>query len=409
MDVENLDFVPLQQGDTACSVTAITPPAQACMHTYYDMCPWSPSGRYLCCLRLPYEDRVPQPGDTADLCVIDLEDRTCRVVYQTTGWGFQTAAHQAWGTTDNCLYCNDMRGDRPIGVRIDLRTGETFEMEGPVWAIAPDGSYAISPCLVRANLTQPSYGVSVPPEKQLTNTVQASADDGLFRVDLRTGRQTLLVPLARVWEALPNREDLAGAKLYAFHAKINPQGTRIMLVVRARFDSGSYLPSLVTFNSDGSDIRTVVPHRLWKRGGHHPIWHPGGREVLMNLTPDETGMHFCCIDGLSGHVRILVDKPEGSGHPSVSPDERYLLTDVTQDAAQRTSTIRLVDLHDRACRDLCRVVGPAAKLAPLRCDAHPVWDRRGRRILFTAAPQGRRQLFILDRDVPPGEVPDLSR
>jgi hypothetical protein len=90
------------------------------MHTYYDICPWSPSGRYLCCLRLPYEDREPQPGDLAEVCAIDLIERTCRVGYRTTGWGFQTASHQMWGATDQYVYCNDMRNGWPIGVRIDM-------------------------------------------------------------------------------------------------------------------------------------------------------------------------------------------------------------------------------------------------------------------------------------------------
>ncbi len=399
MSIEQLEWQSLDGAAAGYSVTAITPPSQAFMHTYYDTCPWSPSGRYLVALRLPYEDREPTPGDQAELCVIDLPERTLRVVYRTSGWGFQTAAHQAWGLNDRYLYCNDMRDGRPIGVQIDLASDYANELDGPVWALAPDESYSLSPCLIRANLTQPGYGVSVPPAEQIYNTVQAADDDGIFRVDLGTGRQTLLVPLSEVWKVLQDREDLAGATLYAFHVKINPQGTRVMCVVRARLSAGGYLPSLLTLRPDGSDLRTVVPHRFWKRGGHHPMWHPNGREVLMNLTPGDDGMRFCCVDGESGAVRTLIDQPEGSGHPSISPDERWLLTDVTSDTPTvRTSTIRLVDLGEGLLHDVVTVQGPAAPVPPLRCDAHPVWDRTGRQILFTAAPAGRRQLFVVDRE-----------
>ena len=72
MPRQPLRFEPYMRDDPACAVVAITPPDQAHMHTYYDLTPWSPSGRYLASLRLPYEDREPVPGDRAEVCVIDL-------------------------------------------------------------------------------------------------------------------------------------------------------------------------------------------------------------------------------------------------------------------------------------------------------------------------------------------------
>jgi len=58
-----------------------------------------------------------------------------------------------------------------------------------------------------------------------------------------------------------------------FPCKINPRGTRIMIVVRCRFADGKYLPTLVTCRPDGSELRTVVPHRLWN-WGQSPISEP---------------------------------------------------------------------------------------------------------------------------------------
>ncbi len=396
MSERSIEFTPYTQHRPACPVTAITPAGEAHLHTYYDVCPWSPSGRQVACLRLPFEDREPGPDDPAELCVIDLEGRTVRTVARTSGWGHQTAAHQQWGRSDRRLYYNDKRGDRPVGVRLDLQTGAAREYDGPVWQVHPDESCAICTCLNRGRLTQRGYGVTVRPEAALTNAERASSDDGLYRVDLTTGAQTLLVPLSAVWEVLLDRKDLAGAVLYAFHCKYNPQGTRILIVVRARFGDGRFVASLVGCRADGSDLRTIVPHRLWRRGGHHPIWHPNGRQVLMNLTPGEH-MRFCLIDADTGAVQVLADDPPGTGHPSISTDGRYLLTDDTRESGTtRTTTIRLVDLHAGTWRDLCTAESPAVGGSPLRRDAHPVWSRDDRRILFLAAPSGTRQLFIAE-------------
>jgi len=318
MSQREAQFVPYTTHEPACAVVAVTPPAEAHMHTYYDVCPWSPSGRYLACLRLPFEAREPASEDRAELCLIDLPGRTLRPVWETAGWGFQTAAHQAWGRTDRFLYFNDKRDDLPVGVRLDLATGQAAYLDGPVWQIHPDETFAISTCLIRGRLTQSGYGVTVRPEHQWVNAVPAAADDGLYRVDLATGRQTLLVKLTDVWEVLPDRDDLEGAVLYAFHCKFNPPGDRILLVVRARFGDGRFLPILTACRADGSGLRAIVGHRLWRRGGHHPIWHPNGRQVLMNLTPGDQGMRFCLIDAETGELEVLTGDPPGSGHPSIS-------------------------------------------------------------------------------------------
>ncbi|GAG44325.1 unnamed protein product, partial [marine sediment metagenome] len=217
MRERDIDFIPYTGRVPACGVVAITPADEAHMHTYYDVCPWSPSGRHVVSLRLPFEDREPAPEDRATLCVVDLARRTIRDVCETAGWGFQTAAHQTWGRTDRYLYFNDKREDRPVGVRLDLRTGEAKYLDGPIWQISPDETSAICTCLNRGRLTQRGYGVTVRPEHELTNILPADPEDGLFRVDIETGARTLLVSLADVRAALPDREDLGGAVLYAFH------------------------------------------------------------------------------------------------------------------------------------------------------------------------------------------------
>ncbi len=64
--VEPVEFDVLDGYPGVCSVTRVTPEDGFYVHTYYDVCPFSPSGRYLLCSRLPYQDRPPVHGDTAD-------------------------------------------------------------------------------------------------------------------------------------------------------------------------------------------------------------------------------------------------------------------------------------------------------------------------------------------------------
>src|SRR5512140_1464568 len=99
-----VEFRPYRPGKTLGPVTCVTPDDGFYIHTFFDVCPWSPSQRYLACLRLPFQDRKPDWRDTADVCVIDLAERTIRTVYTTSAFGMQTGAQVQWGSTDRHLY-----------------------------------------------------------------------------------------------------------------------------------------------------------------------------------------------------------------------------------------------------------------------------------------------------------------
>lgn len=403
-------FDPLATRLGCCAVASITPEDQHHIHTYYDVCPWSPSGRYLLALRLPFVDRRNGPEDPAELCLFDLAGRTVRPLWQTTAWGLQTGAHARWGSSDRHVYFNDRRDGKPVGVRLDTETGQARHYDGTVWLIDPGETFAVSPCLVRCNLTQFGYGMSVAAGGQIVNLEQAAEDDGFYRTDLASGGVTLLVSLADVRRVLPQNA-LAGSTLYAFHCKLNAQGTRLLLVVRAWYPRRRYRPALLTCRADGSELRCVLTPEQWLAGAGsgHPTWHPDGTVILMNHAAGGSVRKFCLIDPDSGQARAILNEPPGTGHPTISANGQWLLTDVnsTMDR-RRPATIRLIDLFQRTCRDLARVDNPLFEDEPLRCDAHPVWDRRGRLICFQGMPGMGRQLFVADPARPPGEMPSLD-
>jgi hypothetical protein len=243
----------------------------------------------------------------------------------------------------------------------------------------------------------------VRPGAQVENTQQASRDDGFYRVDLETGRNELWVSLEQIRAVVPNGDELAGTVLYAFHVKINAQGTRVMLVARAKPRRGKYHPMLLTCRPDGGELRVVLTSREWRAGtANHPVWHPDGERILMNMTLGGT-RRFALIHAASGETVPLTDKVEGiGGHPSLSADCRSLITDYNEfDADPWTGTLRHVDLESGSWTDLVTVPRPAhgpatGRDASLRVDLHPVYDRECRRICFTAAPEGRRRVFVAE-------------
>ena len=52
--------------DPLVPVWCVTPGEGRAIHRFFDTSPFSPSGRYLAVFRLPFEDRVPPPGEKGD-------------------------------------------------------------------------------------------------------------------------------------------------------------------------------------------------------------------------------------------------------------------------------------------------------------------------------------------------------
>lgn len=399
---KQFEFEKHRPGRFAVPVTRVTPSDGHYVFTYYDVCPFSPTGRYLAATRLPFQDRLPVLGDTADVCVIDLRQQTVQTVYTTKNWGFQTGANAQWGTTDRFLYTNDVIGGQAVCVRIDLESDRAKAFAGPMYSIAPDESCVIGFPLELLDVTQPGYGV--PPKeigKPRQLPVGAAKDEGIWRTDLRTNERTLLVSLAQVAAKVPEPSPRPNGTFYFWHSKFNRQGTRIMQVLRCLFPDGwgRRNVSVFTMNADGSNICYTPSKPVWGHRGGHPNWHPDGEHLIRNLKPDGKTERFCKVKYDGSRIEILTDKFTGGGHPTIEPRGRFVLTDFYPREDKRKVDILLYDLASEQKHELCQLATidrRAIKHTEHRLDGHPVWSRDYRRVCFQAAPENQRQLFIAD-------------
>lgn len=391
------DYAP---GQTRYPVRIVTPEDGYYIHTFFDIKPWSPSGRYLACLRLPFQDRLPGPDDEAVVCVIDLREETLTEVAPTKGWGMQVGAHLCWGS-EELLYYNDKEGRDVFAVQYNHATGESRRMSGPVYQVTPDGRTLLSPSLSIINHAQNGYGATIADRYDTMPKPGAAADEGLWSTDVATNRTTLLFSLRQAYELLPDREPFRDARFTFFHTKVNPQQDRIMQVVRCLFDDGrDELKFIVTMDMDGGNAAIALPYELWLKGSHHPDWHPDGRQILMNIRMNE--MRFCLFDHDGGRFRIICPQVKGGGHPSFSANGMYIVTDAyTQEpfANERHEVpIRLIEAGTGKEEAICYIwtLGGTNIPAHLRCDPHPVWSRDGRFVCFNGTPNGNRQMLIAD-------------
>ena len=391
------DFIPYQ-GPGLAPVVRVTPDDGFYVHTYYDVCPWSPSGRYLAASRLPYQDHNAVLGDSADVCLIDTREQTIETLHRTKVWAFQTGTNANWGGSDRYLYANDLVDGVAACARIDLQTREVRLFAGPMYNVAPDDSCVIAFPLELLDATQLGYGTpSRDPEHPPTLPPGASKTQGLWRTDLKTNQKRLLVSLAQLAARVPEPPPRPDGTWYLWHSKHNRQGTRILQISRTLFPDGEGGRNTIvfTFQPDGTDIYALPTRPMWGTDGGHPNWHGDGEHVIRNL-PVEGTARICQWRYDGSGFRLLSEKLKGGGHPRIEPAGRYVVTDAF---SNDQLTLRLLDVKADREEKLCTIRTFSKKAledSTLRLDGHPTFSRDFRKVCFQAAPEGRRQLFIAD-------------
>lgn len=396
-------FRDYRKGGTLCPVQIITPPDAPYMHTFYDVSPFSPSGRYVVLSKLPYQYKNPPFGDEAEVCIIDLQEQTIRTVYATKAWAHQLGTNAQWGNDDRHVYTNDWIDGQAVCVRIDIETGETKAYSGSMYHIAPDASAVVGFPPDVINVTQMGYGVPENPDNPPYSYKGTPDNFGLFRTDLAANEKSLILPLSNYKEEYAQQLG-EGGTVYLFHTKYNPQGTRIMQVGRClKPNERDWNPSIYTFDPNGKNFSKAIGHEQWNQGGNHPNWHPDGTRIIMNLYPKkELGTNDYCfvVFNQDGTDMKRLSKHSGGGHPSVTSDTKWLVTDAYTRQKQFVNEqgevkIRLIDLVADEEEAICYVYTPPLHIyGVLRNDPHPVWSRDYKQVLFCGTPQGKREVFI---------------
>ncbi len=398
-------------------VWCVTPDTPRCLHRFFDTSPISPSGRYLAVFQLPFEDRLPQPGDVGGVRLVDLETGENRVLAETRGWEPQMGANLNWGGSDRELFFNDVDVQtwQPFAWKLDPLSGKRERLEGTVYHASPDGRWLISANMTTMRITQPGYGVPVP-DAAVRRNIGPAEDDGFYLTDTATGKRRLRLSIA---EALRRADppvrivDPDRHEIYGFHSKFNPQGDRLMLSLRwfpvmepRPFDMFKlrYFPVrfawIVTGLEDGP-LHCAIGPEQWEKGGHHATWFPDGRRISMNLNIDRKGLRFVQVNADGSGLRKILDETPGSGHPTVAPDGRHLLTDAYNREPMAfpdgSVPLRWVDLETGGERTVVRIPTqqPCAE-SPMRVDPHPAWDRTGRYVAFNGFVEGTRRVFVAD-------------
>lgn len=394
---------------------------------YYNKSNWDRSGRYLLGHQVPWADARLTPELVARVGYFDLDtgDRFV-AVGETTAWNWQMGAQLQWldGMGEGKIVYNvrtdDSRARYPyFGAEIcDIRTGEKRRLPMPVYVVSPDSRWALSVDYRRLYVTHETIGY--PCDRVAARLENHPADDGIWRMELDTGKATLVAS----YDALRNfhpRDSMRKAIHWVSHIEVNPASNRVLFLHRWTErvkDETCFLHRLITMNPDGTGMRLLecsdhplpqlaedfdpasvgtfdyekseyqISHPLWRNDDEIVVWGPHAGSIHYHLYRDRDG----------GEVRVVGDGVlTENGHMTFSPvDQRWLLSDTYPEDATHERTLFLFDMKTGRRLDLGRFYADPGLSKENRCDLHPRWRRDGSQVCVDSIHEGDREMYVVD-------------
>ncbi len=382
------------RAQSTAPVRAITRGPKFHWFGYYDKLQLDPSGRYALGMEVDFEHRSPKANDSIKVGMVDLDDGDrWTELGESRAWNWQQGSMLQWlpGSASEVIW-NDRMDGRFVSHILDVKTGKKRTLASSVYSVAPDGRWAITTDFRRLNDTRPGYGYAGLPDPN--ENVLAPKTSGIWRVDLQTGAQKLIVSVEKVLNVPNPHGDWTGAKHWFNHLLISPDGSRFIFLHRWRGkkEGRSFATRMFTANREGGKLHVIDPygktsHFIWRDPQHVLAWawHPSHGEKFY-LYEDQTGK----VEVVGPDVMTV------NGHCTYLLGNRWILNDTYPDK-ERNQNVYLYEVATGRRVPLGSFYSPPEYTGEWRCDTHPRSSADGKKIIIDSAHGGNgRQMYLID-------------
>ena len=333
------------------------------VHAYQAVQPWSADQSRL--LYIGFD----RPDHACDIVVRDLASGKEQALASTRSFDFHTGASQRWVMNDTAVLFRDAGPDGKMLRRLARAdkpgTAETIdELTGWDTRCVINGGRTII-CSLRGH-------------EGTLSTVSS--------FDLAERRHRVLFDAEAVRKGITRGEQPRAQDIGFQHTVATDEGRRIFFKLDLPNPSGAAMPlerSFHVFDTQSGEFTDFGGDVLG-----HPAWADGRHVLNIEKTRDGVDNRWLvAMNAETGEVeRLTTLAIEGAGHPCISPDGKWLVTDsFTADGTR--SRIYLLAFHDGMLREL-DCLDHRSKAQPgfydpyviTRAHPHPVWSPDGRSI-----------------------------
>ena len=245
----------------------------------------------------------------------------------------------------------------------------------PHYDISPNNDYFIAIDFRRLAAFRPDYGYFCDEDNMM----------GLDAVLVctKTGEETSIITHDWCQSELTDYDSMP-SRVRVNHFKFSPDSKKFMFLLRWSIVETNHT-RLYTYDvADGKfsllngDVMTS-----------HCCWIDDNSILGFATVGSKTGYFLWNLE--SGSVTSIPWLPEEDGHPSISRDGKYLVTD-TYPGRSRTSKLLIYDWTEQKVVQKLRIPQPIESNPEQRCDLHPKWLGTDT-VVFESCHSGIRQLY----------------
>ncbi len=350
---------------------------------YYDRTPWSADTNQFLLHRVV--------DDSLEILALDRSAGCARTLAKIKCWNFQQGGQAHWlpNSSNPTAVFNDIE-DNQLGCRLVAADESSNRfIPWPVQALHPNGKEAMSINYRRVHAAQPEYGYA--PSVANFDADQDLDRDGIWRINLQDTTSDLVIQLSTLAQSGEN--EFPPETIHTVnHLAYSPSGTRFVFMHRWINRHGKASRWYVA-RHDGTDVQLLaedrtVSHYQWRDDDHIIVWRHA----------PENGYRYYLTNVVTGERKPVGEgqlDAYGDGHPSYSPDRRWVLTDSYPDKA-RFRHLLLFDVQRGECIKVGRFFSPWRYDGERRCDLHPRWSPDGRWISIDSTHEGMRRNYIVN-------------
>jgi len=366
---------------------------------YYDKLQFDPTGRYVLGMRVGFQGRTPGPDEIIHVGMIDTKDNDrWKDLGESRAWCWQQGCMLQWipGSKTEVIW-NDREGQHYVSHILDVKTGKRRTLSAPVYALSPDGKWAVHADFARVHDTRPGYGYAgiIDPNRDKL----APSDSGLWKVNLETGKQQMLFSVADIDALDDGISKRVNSKEWFNHLLWAPDGSRFCFLHRWKIfagqsaqGGGAFMTRLITADPDGKNLYVLDPygqtsHFIWRDPKHILAWswHPSA------------GDKFYLYEDHTRKVKVVgAGVMTENGHCTYLPGNKWILCDTYPDA-QRYQHPYLYRVDSAKRYPLGDFRSPEGYDGEFRCDTHPRFSPDGRKVTIDSPHGGNgRQIYLID-------------
>lgn len=362
--------------------------------------PWNESGRYILGLEIDRIDRMPEPEEAAKIFIIDAE-KGDEIIYldQTNAWNPQQGTMFFWNpnAAETQFFFNDL----------DLETGKVYTVlydiekkqrikeyryeDTPIGngGVAWDGSFFMG--INYGRLARLRAVTGYPGAMDWSKDEPAPQNDGIFKIDIKTGKKEVLVSYRRMEDEIrKNNKDFENTGLFINHTLLNRDATRLYFFAREGWEGrGNKTNVAFSVNLDGSNLKRHEQHI-----GGHPEWAEGnlliGREGKKQILYDVDQVK---VVGQLGTPELF-PKPEGD--ISLSPDGNWFANGYKVERPEGNKNYYAVLRRSDSTFARSKGIDKGSFSGNIRIDPAPRWNRSNDAILVPGISENKtRQMFVI--------------